>query len=717
MMKNDTASLKSSYRKAFLTPLIYLIVSTIWIFSSDWIVDHLVTDRDILIMIQSGKGFFFVLATTLLLLVLIRNNLREIIAHHRLLQESEERFRQALIHAPFPIMIHGEDHRIIFLNQEWFDITGYALEEASTTTEWIEKAHNTGQETNPQKINDIYQKIQHEGKGESIIITKSGEQRIWDIYSSPLGTTSEGRSLVMSMAMDITHRKQAENALKEQKEVLQTILDHIPIMIVFLEANRTVRWINHCFEKTLGWSLEECRRNDLIVEMYPDPEIRESIREFFQSANETWREFPIRLRDGNQLDSSWMFIPLLDGCKIAIGQDLTERKQIEAEKSKYQEQLLQAQKMESIGRLAGGIAHDFNNLLLAIKGYSTFAIEAVEPYTPIYEDLIEVQKASDRAAALTRQLLAYSRKQVLQPVILDLNELILNTDKMLRRLIGEDIDFVTIPTDQVWKVKADPGQLEQVLINLAVNARDALPRGGILTIETKNVILDEDYTSRHLDAHPGSYVMIAVSDNGIGMSREIIEKIFDPFFTTKEKGKGTGLGLSTVLGIIKQSGGFVYVYSEPEKGTSVKIYLPRVEEEMVSGDPKLPDILSVEGKETILLIEDEDMVRRIVKRAILDHGYRILETRDGEEAITISQQHFGKIDLMITDVILPKMSGRELADQLALTRPEMSILYMSGYTDNAIVHHGMLDQGIHFIQKPFSTDEFLKKIRKILDRQ
>jgi signal transduction histidine kinase/CheY-like chemotaxis protein len=379
-----------------------------------------------------------------------------------------------------------------------------------------------------------------------------------------------------------------------------------------------------------------------------------------------------------------------------------------------EEQLRQSQKMEAVGQLAGGIAHDFNNLLTAITGYSELTLRRLQAEDPLYRNIVEIKKAGERAASLTRQLLAFSRKQVLQPKVLALNSIISDVEKMLSRLIGEDIELRTVLEPQIGNIKADPGQIEQVLLNLAVNARDAMPHGGKLTIETGNVYLDEGYADQHLAVNPGHYVMLSVSDTGTGMDEKTQARIFEPFFTTKEAGKGTGLGLSTVYGIVKQSGGNIWVYSEVGQGTSFKVYLPRVDEGAQDYKRSAEPEDALQGTEMILLAEDEEMVRKLAREVLEMYGYKVLEAANGGAALLICERHEEPIDLLITDVIMPEMGGRELATRLSQIRPEMKVLYMSGYTDDAIVHRGVLDEDANFIQKPFSPQTLASKVREVL---
>ena len=401
-------------------------------------------------------------------------------------------------------------------------------------------------------------------------------------------------------------------------------------------------------------------------------------------------------------------------------------KRTEAEKEKMEaiealrsseKQLQQAQRLEAVGRLAGGVAHDFNNLLTVIMGYSTLLTRSnLEELA--HERVLEINKAAQRASSLTRQLLAFSRKQVLKPEVLDINSLVEGTGKMLRRLIGEDIEVITSLKPGVGKINADPGQIEQVLINLVVNARDAMPDGGTITIETANVELDPAYSDMHIEVMAGSYVMLVVSDTGIGMDAETKSHIFEPFFTTKEVGKGTGLGLSMIYGIIKQSGGNIWVYSEPGKGTSFKIYLPRVHVEYRAAfaaykESNTPPVLATE---TILLVEDDEMVRKLAADILQEKGYQVLVGKTGEEAIRICREHEGHIDLLLTDVVMPSMNGRKLAERIRVIQNDIKMVYMSGYTDDSIVHHGVLAPGTDFLQKPFTAETLSSKIREVLGK-
>lgn len=521
--------------------------------------------------------------------------------------------------------------------------------------------------------------------------------------------------LYTAARQELAERKRVEEALRESEERLQAILDNSPAVIYVKDSQYRYLLVNRRYE-TLYHLTREQIVGKTDYDLFP-----KKIADAFRANDQKVLLTKISLEceevcpqdDGPHTYISIKF-PLFDATGIPYGicgisTDITERKKLE-------EQFRQSQKMEAIGRLAGGVAHDFNNLLTIIMGYTELLLKQISPLDPIRKDLEEIKKAGKRATSLTRQLLAFSRKQILQPRVLNLNTILADIDKMLRRLIGEDIELIIIPDPTLGSVKADPGQIEQVIMNLVVNARDAMPQGGKLIIETSNVELDEAYTRHHVGVSAGSYVLLAVSDTGYGMDKEIQSRLFEPFFTTKEQGKGTGLGLSTVYGIVKQSGGNIWVYSEPGQGTTFKIYLPRIVEE--TAKPLKPGVEPVEpfqAFETILVVEDEEMVRDLICRILQKNGYTVLEAKYGNEALLIGKQYVGPIHLLLTDVVVPGMSGRELAEQLESLHPEMKTLYMSGYTDNTIVHHGMLTVGTAFLQKPFTPDLLVRKVREILN--
>jgi signal transduction histidine kinase/CheY-like chemotaxis protein len=424
-------------------------------------------------------------------------------------------------------------------------------------------------------------------------------------------------------------------------------------------------------------------------------------------------EYRLRRYDGNYRYFLTRGVPLFakDGSILEwVGTciDITERKELE-------KQLIQSQRLEAIGRLSGGIAHDFNNLMTAVVGYSDLLTMKLVHDSDICKDIEQIKKAGQSAASLSRQLLAFSRKQILQPRVVDLNHIVDDIDKVLQRVIGEDISLITVLEPQLGYISVDPGQMEQVIMNIAVNARDAMPNGGKLTIETGNVYQDERYAQKYLGFQPGSYVMLAMTDTGTGMDEETKSHIFEPFFTTKEEGKGTGLGMSTVYGIVRQSNGHIFVYTEPGRGTTFKIYLPRIEG---NAEPEEKEELAVKvlnGTETLLVVEDNDSVRNLARKVLGDYGYTILEAEDGESALKLSEAHEGSIHLMLVDIVMPGISARDLVGRLKTFRPQMKVLYMSGYTENAIVHQGILTPGTPFLQKPFTPVGLVSKVREVLD--
>jgi PAS domain S-box-containing protein len=482
--------------------------------------------------------------------------------------------------------------------------------------------------------------------------------------------------------------------------------------------------VNPSMARILGYDSPEeviATITDIKQQLYVDPERRAEANRMQEERGILQAfEFEAYRKDGEKI---WLSLnrrtvrdengaePLYEGSI----EDITGHKRAEEALRLSEEKLRQSQKLEAVGQLAGGVAHDFNNLLTVINGYSDLLMRKLEPNSPIRLTLEEIKHAGERAASLTRQLLAFSRRQVLQPEVLKLNVIVANVDKMLSRLIGEDINLLTVLEPELGQIKADPGQIEQVLLNLAVNARDAMPQGGKLTIETANAYLDGQYSQSHTDIQPGHYVMLAMSDTGCGMTTEMQGHIFEPFYTTKEQGKGTGLGLSTVYGIVKQSGGNLWVYSEVGYGTTFKLYLPRVDELSETDETRDMPAEPVRGRETVLLAEDEEQVRRMARTILEMYGYHVLEASNGNEAVSIYKEHEAEIDMLLTDAVMPQMSGRELREVLVSLCPDIKVLYMSGYTDDAIMRHGLLEQEIVFLQKPFTAEALVRKVREVLD--
>src|SRR5579871_47708 len=507
--------------------------------------------------------------------------------------------------------------------------------------------------------------------------------------------------------------RSAQEALRRSELNFRSLVTNAPYGICRCNAAGIVLDANPALVRMMGYSSASELVGRNLANLYSDSHQWFTVADHVRSR----QEFTGMLADWSRKDVAPISVRLsgrtFTGEQESLffelfAEDVTEQRRLE-------QQLRQAQKMEAVGRLAGGIAHDFNNLLMVISGYCEFLLERIGSDPALRGPAQEIANASNRATSLTRQLLAFSRKQMLTPKVLDLNEVVTENLKMLNRLIGEDIDLVMVPGTELGAVKADPGQIEQVIMNLAVNARDAMPRGGRLTIETSNVTLDADYARFHAPVSPGEYIMLAISDTGQGMDVETQNHIFEPFFTTKGH-KGTGLGLSTVYGIIKQSGGYIWVYSESGKGTSFKIYLPRVSATGETIDVQQHESAAVEvGHETILVVEDELNLRRLARQYLEKQGYTVLEAADGSAAITISSSYPGPIHLLLTDVIMPGMNGKELAQRLTSLRPETRVLYMSGYTENVIGHNGTLDNGVTLLPKPFTLPALRSKVREVLN--
>jgi len=532
----------------------------------------------------------------------------------------------------------------------------------------------------------------------------------------------ELRQRVQELEGGENERTQAIRALQESEERFRQVYDEAPVGYHELDREGRITRVNRTELEMLGYTVEdllghpvwefiveeEKTRRVITSKIAGDVSYQEPLQCTYRRKDGT--TLPVLIEDRVNRDEQGQITVIR-----SMIQDITERKQAEEELQKREEQLRLRQRVEAIGRLAGGVAHDFNNLLMTIKGCSEILLSKLDQQDSRREEVEEICKAAERATSLTRQLLAFGRRQVLQPQVLDLNEIVANINRMLQRLIGEDIQLHTVLDQELWPVKVDPGQIEQVIMNLVVNARDAMPGGGKLTIETANVFLDEDYARRHVSVKPGLWVMLAVTDSGSGMDEETLSHLFEPFFTTKEKGEGTGLGLSTVYGIVKQSGGNIWAYSELGRGTTFKVYLPWAEEAVETYKPKPVPAAPPGGSETILLVEDEEAVRTMVSKILQNKGYTVLEAHHGNEALRVSQRHRGPIHLVVTDVVMPQMSGRELAERLKRVYPKIRVLFMSGYPDRAIVHHGVLGAGTAFLQKPFALNALEWKVRELLD--
>ncbi len=611
------------------------------------------------------------------------------------------------------ILAYDMDRRLLYVNPAVERQTGYSLEEMHHRrfVDWVHPEDNA-------RMVALWEKL-YQGEGysgvEFRIITKSGAVK-WFLSSWGPLLDEHGKLIgVQGREIGITDRKEAEQRLRmsEMRLAKAQAIAHLGI------------WEQDLITDELYWSEETHRifgiplSEPVTVELFfkcVAPEDLAPLQKAMRKALDDRSVYAIDHRilrpDGTEryVHEQAEIVYDADGKSrrlIGTVQDITQSRRL-------QEQLRQAQKMEAVGQLAGGVAHDFNNLLTAVIGHSELLLHKLDQKHPLRPEIEEIKKAGERAALLTRQLLAFSRKQVLQPVVLDLNSLVESMSKMLRRLIREDIHLVTVPYAGLWSVKADPGQMQQVILNLVLNARDAMPRGGMLTIGLANVELDETHQHHQVAMKPGRYVVLAVSDSGEGMDAATQARIFEPFFTTKAQGKGTGLGLSTVYGIIKQSGGYIWVDSEPRKGATFEIYLPRAEEAAAPENQTADAPQYGPGFKTILLVEDDTSVRSPIRRMLERAGYRVLEAGEAQEAVKVAIQHNAALDLMLTDVVMPRMSGRQLAERMAVLYPGMKVLYMSGYADDALVREAAAEQGRDFIEKPFTSLTLVRKVREVL---
>jgi two-component system cell cycle sensor histidine kinase/response regulator CckA len=561
------------------------------------------------------------------------------------------------------------------------------------------------------------------GEGAAVEAMRAGAHDY--VLKDKLGRLTPAIEREVREARERRAHRQADEALRKSEARFRRLSESGIIGIVTANVHGQITEANDAYMQMVGYSRDELLKGCVRWADLTPPEFGQTTDGFFEELEASgvappWETETLR-KDGSR-------VPIVIGAAmleypecIAFTADLTERKRAEAGRARAEEalwhseeQLRQAQKMEAVGRLAGGVAHDFNNVLSVILSYGEFLLQDLKPADPMRSDVEEICKAATRAARLTRQLLMFSRQQVVEPKVIDLHEVITSLDTMLQRILGEDVELVCVAPIASGRVKVDPSHIEQVILNLVVNARDAMPTGGKLTIETGNVLLDESYAVGHLPTRTGQYVMLAVSDTGTGIDRETQKHIFDPFFTTKEMGKGTGLGLSTVFGIVKQSGGNIWVYSELGRGTTFKIYLPRVDEEVDVLRPAVA-LATLRGTETILLVEDEEQVRTIAVNILRRQGYQVIAAQNAGDALLICERHEGQIDLLLTDVVMPLMSGPELAKRLALPRPEMKVLCMSGYTDDSIVRHGVLETGVAFVQKPITPALLNRRVREVLD--
>jgi two-component system cell cycle sensor histidine kinase/response regulator CckA len=626
---------------------------------------------------------------------------------------------------------------IVRINPVAERLTGWAEEEALGRR--LEEVFRVINEETGLAVESPVTRVLREGTvvglaDQSVLVARDGTSRAVADSGAPIRDEQGALRGTVLVFRDQTEQRRGERLLKESEARKGAILEAALDCIVTIDQNGIVREFNPAAEKTFGYPRSEAVGQTLQELLIP-PSLRSAHNRAFAHYLATGEgpilgkrvEIKAMRKGGEEFPVELAVVPIRAGGALgftAYIRDLTDRQQAaealklsEQSRKETEEQLRQAQKMEAVGTLAGGIAHDFNNLLSVILSYGDLLLEDLKPSDPMRDDLEQIIRAGRRAHDLTRQMLAFSRQQVLQPRVVDINRTVGATTRMLKRLIGEDIELSLNTAAVSPNVFVDPGQIEQVLMNLVLNARDAMPQGGKLTIETGNLTFDDRYASEHLGVSPGRHIMLSVTDTGFGMDANVRSRIFEPFFTTKEKGKGTGLGLSTVFGIVKQSGGSIWVYSEPGQGTAFKIYLPEVDASKTPISIEASEAARQRGTETVLLVEDDPQVRTLTLTILRRHGYQVLQAASGDEALAQSERHQGAIQLLLTDVIMPRMSGRELAERIAKLRPDTRILFMSGYTDDAIVHHGVLSSEMSFVQKPILPGPLLAKIREVLDRR
>jgi two-component system cell cycle sensor histidine kinase/response regulator CckA len=645
----------------------------------------------------------------------IQCNIRDITERKRAekaLRESEEQVRflgEILERASQPFAVGHPDGRLGIFNTAFCELTGYGADEL--------RALDWGKDLTPAEWREpeaqALEELERTGKAvryEKEYIRKNGARLPIEMLVHAVRATSGKVQFYYAFVTDISERKRLQQELRK----LSMAVEQSPASVEITDFAGNIEYVNPKFTRITGYTLEEVRgRNPRILKSGQTS--AEEYRELWNTitAGGEWHgELHNKKKDGAHFWERVSISPLRDASGaithfIAIKEDITAQKVLE-------DQFRQAQKLEAVGRLAGGVAHDFNNMLGIVIGYAELARDRISPNDPLHGDLGEILRAAQRSTGLVRQLLAFARRQTVEPRVLDLNGIIAESEKMLRRLVGEDIGIHFTPGTDLWQIKIDPAQIDQILANLTVNARDAIPGVGNINIETQNVVLDEAYCAGHSGFSPGEYVMAAFSDSGTGMAKDVLEHIFEPFFTTKEPGKGTGLGLATIYGIVKQNNGFINVYSEPGQGTTFKIYLPRHQGPAEDKERRTASV-SPGGAETILVVEDDRQILTLAQKILEKQGYTVIPAALPGEALVLCEKHPGDIHLLITDVVMPAMNGKELKERIEKRKPGIKVLYMSGYTANIIAHRGVLAEGVQFIQKPFSVDSLARKVREVLD--
>jgi len=631
----------------------------------------------------------------------------------RRLFEREELFQLIGENVADMIAVVDMEGRRLYNSPSYHKVLGYTDEELKTSSSF-DQIHPDDRS----RVQEAAAEARRTGVGRPLeyrIRHKDGSWRALESNASVIRSASGEPEGLVIVNRDITERKEAAESLRRSESGFRSMIEDAPYGIFRSATDGKLLRANPALQKMLGYeNVDEMLNAALVRDIFKSPSDFDGLKERLDSANE-FRDVEVELKrrngalitvrcTGRKVKEEYQGMSCFD----VFAEDVTERRILER-------QLRMAGKMEAIGRLSGGIAHDFNNLLGVIIGYSQVLKRRLDPGNALLEHVQEIEKAGQRATGLTRQLLAFSRQQILTPSILKLNDLVFDMVKMLPPLLGEDIDVSTCLSSDLAMVRADHGQIEQVIMNLAVNARDAMPKGGKLRIETANVELDQAYAWQHTGAKPGHYVKLTVTDSGTGIDKEILAHIFEPFFTTKEVGKGTGLGLATVYGIVKQSGGYIWVDSEPGQGASFQIFLPQVSEPAAIITPGAPVAEARGGPETILLVEDSEPLRKLTRVFLESHGFQVLVAQDGEEALQVEARHAGKIDLLLTDIVMPGMNGRVLAERLLSKRPGTRVQYISGYADNFIALQGAFEQGMVLLHKPFTEEALLRKVREVLD--